>query len=212
MTCEEFERVLPELGDSHNLEQEAHLKSCSACSDLLSDLNAIAQQAQFLQPFEEPSPRVWNSIEITLRQEGLISQPGRERSSSPTHSPLSWKIRWLVPAAAALLVGFGVLLHQRNVLLPTSDQQPVPVASVTTGQDPAIFGTEDAKLLATIAESRPSMRAAYEADLRNVNDYVRDAELMTKNAPNDEVAQQYLVNAYEQRAMVYEMALDRSLP
>ena len=71
MTCKEFERVLPELGESQSIEQESHLKSCSVCSELLSDLNAIARQARLLGPDVEPSPRVWNSIEITLRQQGL---------------------------------------------------------------------------------------------------------------------------------------------
>jgi hypothetical protein len=67
-------------------------------------------------------------------------------------------------------------------------------------------------LLNTVAERMPSMRAAYEANLRAVNAYIRDAEQSAHSNPNDEVAQQYLMNAYEQKAMVYEMALDRSLP
>jgi hypothetical protein len=48
--------------------------------------------------------------------------------------------------------------------------------------------------------------------LRAVNAYIRDAELTARSNPNDEIAQRYLMNAYEQRAMVYHMALDRSLP
>jgi hypothetical protein len=55
------------------------------------------------------------------------------------------------------------------------------------------------------------MRDAYEQNLRAVNAYIHDAEQSANNDPNDEVAQQYLRNAYEQKAMVYEMALDRSL-
>ncbi len=75
MTCEEFKRVLPELGSGHGIEQEEHLKSCCACSDLVADLNAISKEARFLQGSEDPSPWVWNSIEVALRQEGLIRQP-----------------------------------------------------------------------------------------------------------------------------------------
>lgn len=71
---------------------------------------------------------------------------------------------------------------------------------------------DDQQLLNTVAARTPSMRAAYEANLRSVNAYIRDAEQSAHNDPNDEVAQQYLMSAYEQRAMVYEMALDRSLP
>jgi len=49
MTCEEFERVLPELGSGSSIEQEAHLRLCPACSELVADLNAIAQQARYLK-------------------------------------------------------------------------------------------------------------------------------------------------------------------
>ena len=215
MTCEEFERVLPELGSGHSMEQEEHLRSCSACSGLVADLNAISQQARFLKASEEPSPWVWNSIEIALRQEGLIRQPQRADSRIPAPL-LGWKLRWLVPLAAAFLVAFGVLVHEHGIgRPPASDQQVLSVAVVTAGLPPSeggVMASDDLQLLNTVAARMPSMRAAYEANLRSVNAYIRDAEQSADSDPNDEVAQQYLRNAYEQRAMVYEMALDRSLP
>ena len=216
MTCDEFERVLPELGSGHSIEQEEHLKSCSACSDLVSDLNAISRQARLLQASEDPNPWVWNSIEVALRQEGLIRQTQLEHPL--LHPPrLSWKLRWLVPAAAAFLVVFGVLLHERGTGHPqVADQESRPAGVVTAGlQRPNqadAMGGDDLQLLNTVASRMPSMRAAYEANLRAVNAYIRDAEQSAHSDPNDEVAQQYLRNAYEQKAMVYEMALDRSLP
>jgi predicted anti-sigma-YlaC factor YlaD len=78
MNCAEFEQVLPDVieGD-REFEQEQHLRSCSACRSLVSDLNAISQQARSLQACEQPSPRVWNSLEIALRQEGVIRQESR---------------------------------------------------------------------------------------------------------------------------------------
>jgi hypothetical protein len=215
MTCEEFERVLPELGSGHSIEQEAHLKSCSACSDLVSDLNAISRQARLLQGSEEPSPWVWNSIEVALRQEGLIRQPQPEHSRTPAPL-LGWKLRWLVPLAAAFLVFFGVFMHQHGTGQPyVSEQQPPSVGVVTAGLQPnegGVMASDDLQLLNTVGERMPSMRAEYEANLRTVNAYIRDAEQSAHSDPNDEVAQQYLRNAYEQKAMVYEMALDRSLP
>jgi hypothetical protein len=216
MTCDEFERVLPELGSGHSIEQEEHLRSCSACSDLVADLNAISRQARLLQGSEEPSPWVWNSIEVALRQEGLIRQPQQERSF--VHPPrLSWKLRWLVPAAAVFLVVFGVLLRQRGTGVAQLAKQQSRPADVVTA-DPQLLNQaevmagDDLQLLNTVASRMPSMRAAYEANLRAVNAYIRDAEQSAHSDPNDEVAQQYLRNAYEQKAMVYEMALDRSLP
>jgi hypothetical protein len=45
-----------------------------------------------------------------------------------------------------------------------------------------------------------------------VNAYIHDAEDQANADPNDEEARQSLLNAYQEKAMVYEMALNRSLP
>jgi len=63
-----------------------------------------------------------------------------------------------------------------------------------------------------VGSRTPSMRTSYADNLQNVNAYIRDAEQTVQNDPNDEEAQRSLMAAYEQKAMVYEMALDRSLP
>jgi len=209
MTCEEFERVLPQLGDSsHSIEQEEHLKSCSACSDLVSDLESISRQARLLKDSEEPSPWVWNSIEVALREEGLIRQPAPPPA---TRAPLSsWNLRWLAaPLAAVFLLALGLLLQERGGMQPGTS---IERAANTVPANEEAMPSDDQQLLNTVAERMPSLRAAYEANLRSVNAYIRDAERSAHSDPNDEQAQQALVNAYEQRAMVYEMALDRSLP
>ena len=208
MTCEEFERVLSELGDSHGIEQEQHLQSCSACSGLVSDLESISQQARLLKDSEEPSPWVWNSIEIALREEGLIRQPAPH---SAVRTPLlSWKMRWLTaPLAAVLVLAVGLLVYERGGVRPGTR---VERAADTVPASDEAMPSDDQQLLNSVAERMPSMRAAYEANLRSVNAYIRDAERSAHSDPNDEEVQQALVNAYAQRAMVYEMALDRSLP
>lgn len=205
MTCEEFERVLPELG---SIERDEHLRSCPACSELVADLNAISRQSKLLQASEEPNPWVWNSIEATLRQEGLIRQPQHEHSLLRPPR-LSWNLRWLVPAAATVLIVFGVLLHERGTGPGPVVEQQSQRAELKT---PEVMAGDDLQLLNTVAARMPSMREAYATNLRAVNAYIRDAEQSARTDPNDEVAQQYLRNAYEQKAMVYEMALDRSLP
>jgi hypothetical protein len=206
MNCAEFQRILPDvIEDSRTVEQAAHLRSCPACSDLVSDLNAISQQARLLRSSEEPSPRVWNSIEIALRQEGLIRQPQRESSLASTLSH-RWKPAWLVPVTAVLLVAFGVFMYERGSAPQPTAEQPTsaPVTSATAG--------EDQLLLEAIGTRSPAVRAAYETNLRNVNAYIQDARESAEADPNDEEAQQSLMDAYQQKAMVYEMALNRSLP
>ena len=94
--------------------------------------------------------------------------------------------------------------------MPLSQQRATSGDTITADLRP--MAGDDQQLLNTVAARMPSMRAAYEINLRSVNAYIRDAEQSAHSDPNDEVAQQYLMNAYEQKAMVYEMALDRSLP
>ena len=214
MTCDEFERVLPELEGGHNREQEEHLRTCPSCSDLVSDLNAIEHEARLLQD-HEPSPRVWNAIEAALRQEGLIRQP--QPQVVPTVArPSRWRFAWLVPITAALVWGFALLIMHRHVNGQLAQQQPVPPPVVEPAAEPAaqtsaVLADED-QLLKLIATRAPAMRAAYESDLQAVEAYIRDAELSARNDPNDEIAQQHLMNAYEQKAMVYEMAMNRAMP
>jgi hypothetical protein len=216
MNCVEFQRILPEIIDGgRNAEQEAHLTSCSACSGLVSDLNDISREARRLRGSEEPSPRVWNSIEIALRREGLIRQPQREPSLVSAFSR-GWSPAWLLPVVAALLVAIGVMVYQRGMSpQPRIAQAPATPHAVTVAAQPNANLTtahEDQQLLEAVGSRAPSMRAAYEANLQSVNAYIRDAEESAQADPNDEEAQQSLMDAYQQRATVYEMALDRSLP
>jgi hypothetical protein len=245
MNCAEFQRVLAEMMDGGgNAEQESHLGSCSSCSGLVSDLNAIssqartlqaseepsprvwqsiertlqqwqldldsiAEQARTLQASEEPSPRVWNSLEIALRQEGLIRQPQLERSVVPFFQ--RWRMAWLVPVTAALLVG-GVILTERGDQGGTriADQQQMPPSQGAPSQNTS--ANDDQQVLEAVASRTPAAKDAYAANLQNVNAYIKDAEQSVQADPNDEEAQQYLMSAYEQKSMIYDMALDRSLP
>lgn len=208
MSCEEFQQILPELGDSYSPEQEHHLKTCPHCSGLVAELSAIAREALLLAQDEDPSPRVWNRIEIALRQEGLI------RDQRPALAPVRkvrWSPAWLVPLAASFLLIFGLLLYQRGGIEPQTAQiRPVVSQPLMVGL-PEGVSADQAELLKIVATEAPSMRAAYESEFKAVNAYIRDAELAVRRNPNDQISQQYLTNAYEQRAMVYEMAMDHGL-
>jgi hypothetical protein len=115
---------------------------------------------------------------------------------------------WLVPAAAMLLVGSAFFLYQRpgksHKLADNSHVQVLPGGS--NFNDPS-----DDQLLQEVSARAPMMRATYETNLRDVNAYIRDAQDSVNANPNDEDAQQALMDAYGQKSMIYEMALDRSL-
>ena len=207
MNCREFQEVLPEIIDGgQSLEQEMHWKSCTECSTLVADLTLISQEARALRAVETPSPRVWNSIEIALREEGLIHQGGGLAVVPSTGR--RWSMRWLMPVAAGLLLSFAAadyyVASKQQTQTPAVAMQAPPTANDAVDAD-------DTQLLEVVSTTAPTMRATYESNLRNVNAYIRDAEDTVQQNPGDEDAQQLLMDAYAQKNMIYEMAMDRSL-
>jgi len=209
MNCFEFERVLPDcLEGGHTAELQAHLNSCSACASLLADLNFISSQARLLQDSEDPSPVVWNLLELQLRREGLI-RDGEIRESAPARSSLVDFFRrrravWLVPVAAALAIAAGIKLYW-----PTGIGDTNPVARVAAPTPAPPLPTEDQQLINTVAVRFPSQQAKYRKNLEDANSYIRDAEQSIRNDPNDVYSQQLLINAYEQKQMLYDLAVNR---
>jgi anti-sigma factor RsiW len=167
MNCVELQASLAEIEDARSSEQRAHLKTCPECSALVAELDFIASIASELSAAEEPSPRVWNSIEIALRQEGLIRPQRASHSLIPSlSSPWAWA-RWMAPAAALLLITVGL---------------------------------------------SPDVKAQYADNLRRVNEYIQDAKTVVAENPNDEEARRSLMEAYQEKAMLFDLAMDRSLP
>src|SRR5215475_7511456 len=75
MTCAEFQEVLPYIFESggHSSEME-HLKGCQICSDLVKDLQYIADQAKLLLPRRNPIPKSWKKSRNSPKREGRFRQ------------------------------------------------------------------------------------------------------------------------------------------
>ena len=205
MNCLQFENALPDYleGDGTS-EQRAHLNSCSACSGLLADLSLISTEASSLRELDEPSVRVWNSIEAHLRREGLIKQPSR---ASQPDLFRRWRAAWLVPVAAALLIAAGIKLYHPAKI---GDNQPLAKVTSPRVNATTAASAEDSAMLDTVASRPPAQVAAYRNDLAQANSFIRDAQEAVRNDPNDIYSQQLLMNAYEQKQMVYRLAVDQN--
>lgn len=208
MNCVELQASLVEIEDGKSLEQRNHLKTCPACSALVTELILIASTAVELRAADEPSPRVWNSIEATLRQEGVIRPQRANRSLLPSlGSRWAWA-RWVLPAAAALLITVGLYVRQHSL----SEQLARNISAPAAVSDIAIAGLNDDDLLQEIAQQSPALQAQYADNLRRVNQYIQDAKNVVADNPNDDEARRSLMEAYQQKAMLFELAMDRSLP
>ena len=160
---------------------------------------------------QEPSPRVWNSLEISLRQEGLIRPQHGGRSLLPSFGSRWGLARWLVPAAAALLIAVGVYMRPHSQVPLVA--QTTPVSAPTAAQsDLEIAGLNDADLMQEVALQSPAMQQQYSDNLRRVNQYIQDAKDTVAADPTDEEARRSLMEAYQEKSMLFELALDRSLP
>jgi hypothetical protein len=208
MNCFELQASLAEIEDGRSAEQRDHLKSCTECSALVTELILIASTAVELRGDEEPGPHVWKSIETALRQEGVIRPQRANRSLLPALSSRWAWARWMVPAAAALLITVGLYVREHSLSHQLA-RETVPVA---VASDLAEAGLNDDDLLLELAQQSPAIKAQYADNLRRVNEYIRDAKSVVAANPNDDEARRSLMEAYQQKALLFELAMDRSLP
>jgi len=236
MKCEDVQQVLPEIIDgSQDTEFQAHLKSCPVCSELVSDLELIASEARQLAETDEPAPRVWVKIAAELRAEGLIREPevASARTALVTSAARRWNAWWLIPVAAALVTAGTYFMKSKSapqVATNPAVAAPAPAQQVAKGNPPSNppatpqlaavkkppvmiplpknFDREDQQFLDEVSRNAPMMRAAYENQLHSVNSYIRDAQAYAEQNPGDDDARQHLMDAYDQKSMLYQMALD----
>lgn len=202
MNCAEFQKVLPYIIETGGkAEEESHLQTCKVCSDLVSDLRYIAEQAKLLVPMMDPDPRVWNGIQDSLEREGLIKQK-TTRARGRLLDPKSWgAVPWIgVAAAIALVVGASLLYHGAS---SQSGQAATPQSTTVA----APSNDDDQKLLSAINEKRPDLRPTYEKNLRRVNASIEDARKNVQSNPSDDDARQDLMRAQQQKSMMYDMAM-----
>jgi len=212
MNCAEFQRLLPNIIESGgNAEEEAHLHSCAVCSDLVQDLRYIAEAGKLLLPMQDPSPRVWNGIRGALEREGLVRPPAgmvRFPTPAPALSPRRWATGGTLMAFAAMLLFTISIIWFRNN--NTHQASPALTASVPAAVPSASVDEDDAQMLSMVQQKSPALLSTYRENLDTVNAYIRDAKRTVELDPTDMGARGHLIRAYDQKALLYEMAMYRS--
>jgi hypothetical protein len=132
MNCAEFQKVLPYIIESGgNAEEQEHLRSCQVCSDLVSDLKYIADQAKLLVPMEDPSPRVWEGIRGALERKDFM-RPGR--SARRGLFKRNRFVPWVLVLTALLLAATWRFVQKMD---PTAAAQPAIAAVELAPASPA---------------------------------------------------------------------------
>ena len=209
MNCQQFQEVLPYIIESGgNEEQEAHLRSCSSCAELVRDLRYIAEQAKLLLPMHDPNPRVWTGIEQSLQREGLLTEGRMSRQghkSNYSTQTKSWTpLGWMMAIAAmgiftAMIITYKPHLPSTQATAQNSSAQPVQTDN------------DDQQLVAGVSQQDPDLRSAFEDELKEANAYISDAQQAVRRDPDDAAAQEELLQAYQQKETLYQLATARSL-
>jgi hypothetical protein len=106
-----------------------------------------------------------------------------------------------------LLIG----LQERGGLLPNRSTQEAVIVPQAVPQVANYSGLNDEDLIQEVADNPPAMRSQYEENLKRVNESIQDAENTVKESPNDQDARRSLMDAYQQKSMLFEMAMDHPL-
>ena len=143
-----------------------------------------------------PPPAIQQpTIQQSTAQEAQM-QPAEQIPSPPAAQP---------PTTQELAQQPALTTNSNASTLPAdtdSTASPVEEAAAT----PSI---SDNEFLSEVSERAPAMRATYANQLQAVNNEIRETKAYLSRYPGDIDARQHLLEVYEQKAMLYQMALDR---
>lgn len=215
--CIKFETQLASLLEGEDLPAvREHASRCPGCHALLDDLNQIVAACRGL-PLEDPPPQLWARIRASLAEERAFQK-----------APSVWQ-RWFgdfglapEPVPIAALVGLAFL--SVAVLLSTRVQNPALTSSETLVATAARAElapdlTDEGILGKTIKEMEtsyhagksnldPSLRAVYEKSLASLNNSIAQCRSSVQEEPSNELAHEYLLTAYAQKAELLTSALE----
>lgn len=206
MQCKEVEVVLEQEGFVPVPEAaRAHLAGCSSCQSFIADLTAIVATAHLLPAEVEPPPRLWTSLRMQLEAEGIIRSTPRH-AWWPAFSQF-FRPRALATAAVGLLiVAAATLQFQHPAPQPTEARN----AYDNVYQDTSLtLSNDEAQLPAMQLASSSSVDASLRKNLDIVDQFIVDCEQRVKQDPQDDLTREYLTGAYQQKAELISVMMDR---
>jgi len=177
-------------------EAAEHFQTCGRCRTKIADLELIASAAATL-PELEPPDSLWISLHARLEEEGLLRTrrslgervreyfPGRPRTALATAA---------ISALAALLL-----------FIPQSPELGISTNGEGTSATWSFARVHDQLASAEAEANRdvrlrdPEVVASYHQNLAMVDNLIGECQRQVNQDPNDELARQYLVSAYQQK-------------
>ena len=223
LTCSQFlaEHLESWLEGMRSAEAEAHFRDCRSCQSVASDVAAIAAAARTVANQDpDPPARVWVALRARLEEEGLIAGDKADRVARPAQL-ISWTARWFgwIPAAMprpalavvylALMAAGGFMIGSRSTPLQSSDTVWYEKMHVSEARVEAVLDTAEQNTLSGLDEPNPVVAASFHQNLVLVDNYIKLCEKSVREEPQNELARDYLYDAYHQKADLLDQISDR---
>lgn len=220
MLCRDVEVVVEQEGLAPlPAEVNAHLSECRECRNFIADLTSIVDVARKMPLEIAPPDRVWISLRAQLELEGIIKEPVLAPPFETSVERASWwhgfgdlfRSRALATATVGVLIAAAAVLQITNdnrVNEPSSPQPSVVALNDFTATRTTLNDQEPLARGMILASTSP-VDASLRDNLQTVDDFIADCERRVKEEPQDDLAREYLANAYQQKAELLSTMMDR---
>jgi hypothetical protein len=207
MECSQFiDQLDAWLDGERHPDARDHARDCGACRSMAVDLDDIRVAAPALMIADpEPSPRVWTALRAQLEEEGIIHGGGRVASPSglpgwlealfstvPRPALAGAYLAFLVAVAVGLAGPFG---------LGTAPSPSFPLSAQLNSAEQTAFSSFN--------DSKSVVSASLHENLAIVDNYIVLCEQSVREEPDNEAAQDYLYQAYQQKADLIAQMTER---
>jgi hypothetical protein len=216
MGCNEFVGQLDSWmeGERHPAAR-AHAQQCANCRSFAAELDGIRITAPTLSVADmEPSSRVWAALRAQLSEEGLIREGMIYRGLILDHIPAeqSGHTTWLRglfltvprPAVAGAYLAFLIALAfgLSGPFAPRMAQTPrFPLS--------AQLDNAEQTTVSSFGSSKSVVAVSLHENLAIVDHYIALCEKSVREEPENDVAREYLDQAYQQKADLLAVMTER---
>jgi hypothetical protein len=211
MQCRDVEVVLEQEGLAPLPDAaRAHVAGCRQCQGYIADLETIVSAAHELPAEVEPPSHVWIALRTQLELEGFIKEP-----QVPVKESAPWweRFGWLFRSRALATVTVGAFIVAAAILqVRFAGENQTPSADGwlhSIEQTRRVVNDQEIDLRNMHLTSTSPVDTALQQNLQEIDDFIADCERHLKEAPRDELAREYLADAYQQKAELLAAMMDR---
>jgi hypothetical protein len=219
-SCREFLAYLePWMEGERSPDAQAHVRNCPHCSSVIKDLEMIRTEARSWSASEQEAPeRVWTLLRAQLEQEGLIRDtiPARAGSAQAAAPRTGW-FAGLFPRlprpvlAGAYLTALVAIAFALSgpVNKRVNEARWLKGTQISTSPLSAQLNFAEQNSNSYVTRSNPVVAASLHQNLAIVDNYIALCEKSVSEEPQNEVARDYLYEAYQQKADLLTQMTER---